>query len=240
MSEGIQNRPDETDDSSDNLDAGEERFRRRKGLPSLRKRLKLPKVSGKGSVLVLVLCFAASAFIVLPLAWKQPAWIEAEVVLAAWWFVWAVFLSVLLHRGWHVDDDHVWTAPSGHWFTRSGDGEPSGCLWNALDFGSFDLGVGAGEGCLGAIAGVLLTILVIILLFFAAWFVIEVAIPAGAFVTYLLIRGMLARVANDRHGCEDNWLRAGVWGATWATIYVIPQSLVVWLVHELAMKSAGA
>src|SRR5579871_3173068 len=112
MSEATENRPnDDTDDSSDDLDAAEERARRRMGLPPLRKRLRLPKVSGKGSVVVLVLCFLASAFIVLPLAWKKPAWIEAELVLAAWWFVWAVFLSVLLHRGWRVSDDHGWSAP---------------------------------------------------------------------------------------------------------------------------------
>jgi hypothetical protein len=239
MSEGIQNRPDdETDDSGDDLNAAEERARRRMGLPSLRKRLKLPKVSGKGSVLVLVLCFAASAFIVLPLAWKKPVWIEVEVVLAAWWVVWAVFLSILLHRGWHVSDDHMWTGPSGYWFSKSGDAEPSGCGWYFLDFGGFDLGASVGEGCAGVIAGVALTIAALVVLFFVAWFVIEVAIPAGAFVTYLLIRMMLARVANDHHGCENDWLKAGVWGLIWATIYTIPQVLVVWLVHILAMKSA--
>jgi hypothetical protein len=224
-------------------DAAEERARKRMGLKPLRTALKLPMVSGRSSALVLVLCLVMTAAIVVPLARKMPPWIEAELVVAGWWIVWAVALSLLLHRGWRVSDDHEWSAPRNWlaWGSKSssqssGASAGDGCL-SALDIPTFDLGVGSAEGCGEACAGVILVVVAVVVLFFAAWFVIEVAIPAGALVAYLLIRGMLARVLNDKHGCENSWLRAGTWGAFWATVYIIPLALIVWLIHVIAAQA---
>ncbi|OAI48733.1 hypothetical protein AYO44_18695 [Planctomycetaceae bacterium SCGC AG-212-F19] len=231
------------DEPLDADDAAEERARKRHGMPPLRTRFRLPMVSGKTSALALMLCFVMTAIIVVPLAWKMPAWIEAEIVLVTWWGVWVVALALLLHRGWHISDDHEWSAPRNwfSWGNKSSSGQSSGstgdgCL-SALDIPTFDIGLGSAEGCGEACAVMILAVVAVVVLFFAAWFVIEVAIPAGALVAYLLIRGMLARVANDKHGCENSWPRAATWGAFWATVYIIPQALVVWLIHILAAQA---
>ena len=60
---------------------------------------------------------------------------------------------------------------------------------------------------------------------------IEIVVPLVAFVTYFLIRGMLARVANDFHGCKGNLWRALRWAALWATVYTAPLVLIVWLAY---------
>jgi len=65
----------------------------------------------------------------------------------------------------------------------------------------------------------------------AAWLVVELLVPGIFFLAYLLVRGALARVANDRHDCEGNLVRSVGWGVGWATAYVAPLALVVWLVH---------
>jgi hypothetical protein len=77
----------------------------------------------------------------------------------------------------------------------------------------------------------------IVALFFAAWFVVEVAIPGIAFVTYFLLRGMLARVVNDRHGCAGSWPRAIGWAIIWATVYILPQAALVWVIHLVVQNS---
>ena len=67
-------------------------------------------------------------------------------------------------------------------------------------------------------------------------FLREIVIPALAFVAYFLIRGMLARITNDQHGCQGNLVRATLWGSLWATAYTLPFALLVWLVHFVHMK----
>jgi hypothetical protein len=89
-----------------------------------------------------------------------------------------------------------------------------------------------GEGCLIAL-GIIVALVIALV---GIWFLIEIVIPALAFVAYLLIRGMLARVANDSHSCEGSLGRATLWGALWATVYTLPFALLVWLVHLVHMK----
>ena len=75
----------------------------------------------------------------------------------------------------------------------------------------------------------------------AFWFLIEVAIPAVAFLLYFIVRGMLARVANDDHGCQGRLPRALTWGCVWAGLYMAPLAFLVWLGHVfLAGKPPGA
>jgi hypothetical protein len=68
----------------------------------------------------------------------------------------------------------------------------------------------------------------------AAWLLVELVVPALFFLAYALVRGALARVANDEHGCEGSLVRAATWGALWATVYVAPLALVVWALHLVA------
>ena len=197
------------------------------------RRAGLAPVSGKTSVVVLGFCFLLAAILVIPLAQRLQPWIEAEVVLGTWWLVWIGALAYLLHRGHKISDDHTLGAPRS-WLskTKEGDGwsDMPGCFLDAFDLGSFaEVGAG-GEACLLG----LLILIAIPLLLVAAWFMVEIAIPAIAFGVYLLLRGMLARVANDRHGCEGNWPRAVLWAGVWATLYIIPQALLVLLVHLIA------
>jgi hypothetical protein len=89
-----------------------------------------------------------------------------------------------------------------------------------------------GEGCLIAL-GIILALVITLV---GLWLLIEIVIPALAFVAYFLVRGMLAMVTNDKHGCQGSFIRATLWGALWATVYTLPFALLVWLVHLVQMK----
>src|SRR5262245_9975373 len=143
-----------------------------------------PRVSGKATALVVGASLAASA-VVLPMSLKLPRWIEAEIVLAAFWLIVAATLIVLLYRGFRLRDDFVyflpWNRPSAESErskkgARSSGGSgklglPDGC---AMD-GCADVG---GEGCFGVLA----VGLAIALAFGAAWVFIELAMPLVFFL----------------------------------------------------------
>ena len=88
------------------------------------------------------------------------------------------------------------------------------------------------EGCL-IVLGVILAVVIALV---GIWLLIEIVIPALAFVAYFLIREMLARVTNDEHSCQGSVVRAVLWGSLWATVYTLPFALLVWLVHFVHMK----
>ena len=48
---------------------------------------------------------------------------------------------------------------------------------------------------------------------------------------YFLVRGMLARVANQAHGCKGRLAASLSWGCLWATVYMAPLALLAWLAH---------
>lgn len=211
-----------------------ERTPRRKS--ALARAVSIPMVSGKSSAAILALCFVLTAVLVVPLARKFPPWVDFEIVVGLWWVVWAVALAILLHGGHRITDDHVMGQPR-NWLAGLGGGDKSEKKqassdgwpwWLWLDFGE------AGEGCLIAIG----IVLAVIVAFIGIWLLVEVVIPALAFVTYFLIRGMLARVANDQHGAESSWPRAIFWGALWATVYTVPLAFLVWLVHYVHRPAA--
>jgi hypothetical protein len=207
----------------------EERASDQPPLKKRRRRLnfRLPLVSGATSAIVLVLCFGVTALLI-PFAVRQKPWIDAEIVCAAWWLIWIVGLSRLLYTGHRVTDDYRPGQPR-NWFAplleRTRDiSSDAGSGWG---WGWY---LGDGEGCM-----VLLAILVaLVLLFGAAWFLVEIAFPVLGFVIYFLVRGMLGVVVNDRHGCEKSLPRAIGWGTLWATLYTAPLALLVFLVHLLA------
>ena len=188
-------------------------------------RLLLPAASGKASAAALFACLALTAVLV-PVAFRLPMWIDAELILAGWWVVWTLALAYLLCSGKRVSDDFQGTP-----LRFSGPGTSSG-WWSFGDFGTGSLEIG--EGCLGVIASVVLFILLLL----AVWLVIEFVLPVIALLMYLLLRGMLAHVVNDRHHCKGNLFNAVVWGAVWATLYTAPLAAAVWVVHLAAAKSA--
>jgi hypothetical protein len=183
-----------------------------------------PLVSGKGSVGVLVGCFALTALLI-PVALRLPAWIEAQLVLVAWWLTWTGALTLLLVTGRGVADDRPDMERTGPDDARS--------WWGSLAFPEFDGGNDAGwAGVVAITLGVLLLIVILV----AAWFLILVAIPVLALVGYFLVGGMLAQVANRPHACRGRPLRALAHGAFWASVYTMPLALGVWAVHLLANR----
>ena len=158
---------------------------------------------------------------------------DVEFVLLGWWFLWTGALAYLLHTGSRVSDDHQ-LPPARNWFsalkgTNSG---TSNAATGCLDLSS--LGFEA-EGCMVGVG----VVVAIVLLFVGAWFLIEIALPMVAFVMYVLLRSMLAKVANDRHQCKANVIYAVCWGAFWATLYTAPLALLVWVVHLVQAKAAA-
>ncbi len=212
------------------IDCGFDKRKGRRLRTSVRRALCLPRVSGVSSFVVLLLCMAVTALVV-PMALKLPVWIEAEVVLAAWWAIWCAALSLFLYKGWLVSHDFQKPAfsypmtSSSRATTRDGynRGWWDGFYW--LSIPDFD----GGEGF---IAGCLILIVLIIVLPFLLVFLVEAAVTL-AFVMYLLIRGMLAQVANSRHGCRAHLGRSFGFGVLWATLYTAPLAGLVWLVHKL-------
>jgi hypothetical protein len=168
--------------------------------------------------------------LIIPLARHFPPWIDFEIVLGGWWLVWVVALTTLLYRGSRVSDDHVlkgprdWLAP----FRRQGSStkEPRDWWFWPIWF------LPDGEACL-IVLGIILALVIALA---GIWFLIEIAIPALAFFAYFLVRGMLAQVTNDKHGCQGSPIRATLWGAFWATIYTFPFGVLVWLVHFVHLK----
>jgi len=180
---------------------------------------RVPSFSGKQSAGLLGGCLVASALL-FPLLLRLPVWVEAELVLLAWWLIWCVALTWMLHAGRRIVDDHRWSAPE----TRG---------WgNAVDGFSLDATPDA-DGCLGLVAG----IAVGILLFVGLWALWEVVLPAVALVGYLLVRGMVAHVINDPHDCKKNLGRSLVWGLFWATAYTGPLAALVWALHRWAFRA---
>ncbi|HYV34830.1 MAG TPA: hypothetical protein VE988_03940 [Gemmataceae bacterium] len=209
------------------------------GIRRATQKLRLPMVSGRGSMGVLLLCFCTAAAMTwtIGLMMHLPIWVEFEIMLAAWWIVWIFALAHFLFHGKRVSDDYQMPQPR-NWFRRSP--TPPGSSRTKSPSSSpylWDLGGmgGAEEGCLWVLA----IVAAIIVLFLAAWLLIEIVIPVLTVILYALIRGMLARVANDRHGCTGRFAPAFFWGTVWATVYTGPLVLMVWVVHLIVAYNAA-
>jgi hypothetical protein len=207
--------------------AAARREKRRRAMQALA----LPSVSGKMSALAMFLCLALSAGLayLLSAPLHLPVWVRWEIVVGAWWLVWLLALAHMLYWGKRLSDDHRMGAPRS-WFgggSRGSSGGGSGWNLGPVDF------QGTGEGCGEGCATVLAVIVAVIAVVAAAWLIIEVIIPALAFLLYVLIRGMLARVVNDRHACTGHLGRSLLWGSAWATAYAAPLAGLIWLGHYL-------
>lgn len=173
-----------------------------------RARPRFTRVSGKSTVLIVALCLATSA-VLLPTVLRLDRWVETFVVLAVWWLVWTCALARLLYRGTPLRDDHKLGAAK-NWFGS----------FSLSDLGGADT---SGDGCL--------ILLAFIALLGLAWLLIELLIPALAVAIYIAIYAMLARVANDRHGCRGRLWPSLCWAAACATFYTAPLVVMVWLVQ---------
>jgi hypothetical protein len=211
--------------------------------PALQERRRL-RLSGKAAAFGLVMAFLATG-ILIPAVLKLPVWIDFEIVLAAWWVIWLAVLTAMLYHGQRVTDDHQ--LPQAHsWLTLWKKQEPAkktnpnprrqASTSSGWGNGWYYFGSDDGEGCLW-ILGMIVAAIVLV---FALWFLIEVAIPLVLFVLYLVTRGMLSRVINDRHHCKGRLGRAISWALVWATVYTVPLAAVVWCVHfVLAREMQG-
>jgi hypothetical protein len=185
-------------------------------------------LSGKISAAWLIVCFALTA-VLIPMLLRLPRWVEYEIVLGVWWAVWVGLLTWLLYTGHRVTDDHRLAGPRSwmpEWSKGAAEAAEPGCSW-------WWWAPVEAEGC--AYAAMILVAAVV--LFFAAWLLIEIAIPLVLFLLYFVTRGMLASVTNDRHRCEGRPAKSFGWAVLWATAYTVPLALAVWLVHHLHERS---
>ncbi len=136
-----------------------------------------PKLSGTTAAVVAGLAFALTA-VLLPHALAPPRWLEIEAILAAWWALSTLAFAALLHRGFHLVDDWVYFAPWNR--PREGKGSASGC---GDGCSGADFPGGDGEGCLIAVVIAVLALL----LFGAAWLLVEIAGPLLFLPIYLLV-----------------------------------------------------
>ena len=186
--------------------------------PSMSKRLRLPEVSGKWTVVWLLICFLLTG-ILIPIMLKLPTWIEFESVVGIWWILWRMILTKLLYKGEQVSDDHE---------------RKEARLWSYLKGGFPAKGAaenGGPEGCLLLVG--------LIAALFLVWALIEIAIPIVFFLLYFLVRGMLVHVVNDKTRCQGNVSLSAARGFLWATVYTVPLAATIWIVHWINARHGG-
>ena len=185
----------------------------REGRPPLRVRRVTPPVSGALSAWI-VGCMMLLVALVFPAALQLPRWLEFEIVVAAWWAIWAGTFVVLLYRGWRVAQDLKSIKGTGDGKLLSlGGGSSSGQRSKSSWLDGLSGGVEL-EGCLIVIG--------LIIAFCLAFLLAEFLVPALLLGAYWLIVRGLAAVANDRHECEGHLGRALLWGMFWSAVYTLP------------------
>jgi hypothetical protein len=210
------------------------------------RKVRLARLSGKATAAWLVGFFLLIGFLI-PTVVGLPLWLDFEIVLAGWWLVWLAVLTRLLYIGQRVADDHQLGAPR-NWLGTSKTEDKAkkdpldirkpeassstGSWWYWLDFS----GPADAEGC----AAILAIIVGAVVLFGLIWFLVEIAIPVIVFVLYLVVRGMLAHVINDRHHCRGKLGRAMAWAFVWATVYMAPLAGVVCFAHYIVSRQTAA
>ncbi|MEQ1821615.1 MAG: hypothetical protein ABL949_03820 [Fimbriimonadaceae bacterium] len=178
--------------------------------------LKRPDSVSRRFLALVVLLLLSVLIMVFSLAVKMPRWIEAEIILTAWWTIWIGILATLLYKGRQVEDDSEVTY--GGKFSSSV-AEASGCGLDAAV-------VGCGEGFAGGCAAILIALLAVLV----AGLLVEFVLPALGFLLFISVGGMFARAVNDTHGCDGRLGKSLLWGCLWATLYIGPLlAIVPWL-----------
>lgn len=185
-----------------------------------------PRVSATWTVIALLASLGVAA-LALPRMASLPRWVEAELVVLCWWLVWSAVLSILLYRGFRLEDDWVYFTPWDRWRHRAKNNPSSESSPPASSTKSkYDI------GCADDLDAVLV-LLVFFVLLGAAWAFVELALPLAFMLAYMLILRALRRVAKDRHGCKGRLGPALGWGVLWATIYVAPLGGVILLLERM-------
>jgi hypothetical protein len=175
---------------------------------------KAAPLSGRSTAIVLSVSLAVTA-VLFPTVLRLPHWIEAEVVLGAWWTLLAALSTTLLYRGFRLRDDYRYQAPT---WSSPIDKDASGCAHAS----------GCGEG--------LIVVVVVLVALAAAWLVVELVIPALFFAVYYLLTRSIGAAAVSNRDCEGKLLRSLGWGAWIATRSVVPLALVVVVVHAFLSR----
>lgn len=178
------------------------------------RRLLPSEVSGKWAVAALTFCMLFTGLLI-PLALKKPLWVELEIVVGVWWFVWGLTLTRFLYMGHRVSDDY---SPSKESTSDPFDGS----------------GVVEGDDLLGCFASIVFSVAAMCL----AWVLIEFVLPVVFVLLYILIRGMLVHAVHGRRGCEGSVPTAAFWGFLWATVYTAPLALTIWAIHYIQTRPA--
>jgi hypothetical protein len=184
-------------------------------------RARLPGVSGRTSAIVLLVLFVVVA-VVLPLALHRSAWVEAEIVVLAWFAIWTAVLAWMGYGGRSVEKD--WTpfvAPRRG--SSSGGGSFGDGGWSFPTLGDGDLGT----DILGALVAIVLIAALAVLLYFTIGYLI----PLVAIGLYTLVRTMLNQVAARGPGTQGDLAGSLGRAVVWAAIYTAPLALLIWLVH---------
>lgn len=201
-------------------------------------RARLPGVSGAWSATALLVLFVAVA-VILPLALHRSAWVEAEIVVAAWFAIWTAVLTWLGHTGRTVEQDWAPFRRPRRLFGRGGGPTGGSGALDGLPYvdlsgvGIPDLsgGDGDGLGCLGAIVAGFIAIAALAALIVVLYFTIGYLIPLVAIGLYTLVRAMLNHVAARGHVTRGDLALSFARGAIWAALYTAPIALAIWLLH---------
>ncbi|MBS2011941.1 MAG: hypothetical protein JST00_03570 [Deltaproteobacteria bacterium] len=199
------------------------------GLVAAARRAVHPPVSATATVIVVLACCAFTALAV-PALLHLPRWIEIEVVLAAWWAVWATVLGVLAYRGRPLDRDYSLTAP-----TASPDPASAAApvtlerpaRWRWLDGLS---AISDGEGILLVLIGVVVFVVTVV----ATTLVVDVALPLLFVTAFTGVQMALSRSLAASH--RGRLLQSALHGALWATLYMAPLAAATGVVHAVLAR----
>jgi len=203
-------------------------------------RARLPGVSGRWSAIFLLILFVAVA-VVLPLALHRSAWVEAEIVVAAWFVIWTAVLTWLGYSGRTVDEDWGGFHRPRRLFGRGGGSSGGSSLpTDALPYvdlgglGLPDFGGGGddgGLGCLGAIVALVVVIAAVAAIVVLLYFTIGYVIPLVVLALYTIVRAMLNHVAARGHVTRGDLALSFARAAIWAAFYTAPLAIAILLLH---------
>lgn len=180
----------------------------------------IPRASARRLTIGILAALGFTAATV-PFAFHLPRWVEAELVVAAWWTIWSIVLAVIAYRGAKVADDHRPGSGRVVELTSKGTSKWSS-KWSWIFEGASDP-----EGC--ALALLILAVVGVALL--GAWLVVELVAPAVFIVAYRGVVRALAKAhaANTR----GNVVRSTLSGMGWAALGTAPLAVLVAIVHTL-------
>ncbi len=196
-----------------------------------------PKLSGCATALVVLLALLGAS-LTFPMALNAPRWLEIEAILAAFWCILFLTISLLLFRGFRLHDDLYFYAPSFKLERRRGlrDSRLDGCDFGdpgCVDAGSCDEGM-------GLLITMLAVVGIVVLATLLSWLVVEAILPLAFLTFYMVLMAALKRAARDRHDCRNHLPRALGWGLAWASAYVAPLAVLVYVLHRIMGEAQPA